>query len=53
MSELKRVGTKTLNDAKLANIEQGEREAPGKSQDGLQKPFADSLRLILKVQREE
>ena len=47
------MGTKTLNDAKLANIEQGEREAPGKSQDGLQKPFADSPRLILKVQREE
>ena len=37
------MGTKTLNDAKLANIEQGEREAPGKSQAGLQKPFADSL----------
>lgn len=47
------MGTKTLNDAKLANIEQGEREAPGKSLDGLQKPFTDSLRLIPKVQREE
>ena len=47
------MGTKTLNDARLANIEQGERAVPGKCLNGLQKPFADSLRLIVKVQREE
>ena len=47
------VSAKTLNYAKLANIEQEEKEAPGKFLDRLRKPFADSLRLILKVKREE
>ena len=35
--------------AKLVNIEQEEKEAPGKFLDRLEKPFTGSLRLILKV----
>ena len=45
--------SKPLNYGKLADIEQEEKEAPGKFLDRLRKPFADSLRLILKVKREE
>ena len=48
---LRQARAKPLNDAKLANIEQEEKEAPGKFLDW-GKPFADSLRLILKVKRE-
>ena len=50
---LRQARARTLNYAKLANIEQEEKEAPGKFLDRLRKPFADSLRLILKVKREE
>lgn len=53
LSGLQRVRSKTLNDAKWANTGQGEKEAPGKYLDRLQEPFADSLRWIPKVQREE
>ena len=45
--------SKPLNYGKLADIEQEEKEAPGKFLDRLRKTFADSLRLILKVKREE
>ena len=44
---------KTLNYAKLANIEQEEKEASGKFLDILREVLADSLRLILKVKSEE
>ena len=47
----RRVLSKPLNYSKLADIEQGEKEATGKFLDR-EKPFADSLRLILKVKRE-
>ena len=49
---LRRACAKTLNDAKLANIEQEEKESPGKFLD-FEKPFTDSLNLIPKVKREE
>ena len=43
---------KPLNYGKLANMEQEEKEAPGKFLDR-EKPFADSLRLIPKVKWEK
>ena len=49
---LRQVGAKPLNYGKLVNIEQEEKEAPGKFLDR-EKAFADSLRLIPKVKREK
>ena len=50
---LRQAHAKTLNYAKLANIKQEEKEASGKFLDKLREAFTDSLRLILKVKREE
>ena len=47
---LRQVCSKPLNYGKLADIEQEEKEAPGRFLDR-EKPFADSLRLIPKVKR--
>ena len=50
---LRQMHTKPLIYGKLANIEQEEKEAPGKFLDRLREAFTDSLRLILKVKREK
>ena len=50
---LRQARAKPLSYAKLANIEQEEKEAPGKFLDRLREAFTDSLRLILKVKREK
>ena len=42
---------KSLNYGKLADIEQEEKEAPGKFLDRLREALTDSLRLILKEKR--
>ena len=47
---LRHARAKPLNYGKLANIEQEEKEAPGKF---LEKPFTGSLRLIPKVKKEK
>ena len=47
---LRQACSKPLNYSKLADIEQEEKEAPGKL---LEKPFTGSLRLIPKVKKEK
>ena len=50
LERLRQACSKPLNYGKLANIEQEEKEAPGKF---LEKPFTGSLRLIPKVKKEK